>query len=69
MGGWEAQRKCVSCMQGWCCGFVLDDVDSCRDVPQYKVMKYLVFGIISSSLLSELLFRFIRWTVSNSTVY
>jgi len=30
------------------------DVDSCRDVPQYKVMKYLVFGIISSSLLSEL---------------
>ena len=56
MGGWEAQRKCVSCMQGWCCGFVLDDVDSCRDVPQYKVMKYLVFGIISSSLLSELLF-------------
>ena len=41
-------------MQGWCCGFVFDDVDSCRDVPQYKVMKYLVFGIISSSLLSEL---------------
>jgi hypothetical protein len=28
------------------------DMDSCRDVPQYKVMKYLVFGIISSSLLS-----------------
>jgi len=27
---------------------------SCRDVPQYKVMKYLVFGIISNSLLSEL---------------
>ena len=23
----------------------------CRDVPQYKVMKYLVFGVISSSLL------------------
>ena len=41
-------------MQGWCCGFVFDDVDSCRDVPQYKVMKFLVFGIISSSLLSEL---------------
>ena len=29
-------------------------MDSCRDVPQYKVMKYLIFGIISSSLLSEL---------------
>ena len=29
-------------------------MDSCRDVPQYKVMKYLVLGIISSSLLSEL---------------
>ena len=28
--------------------------DSCRDVPQYKVMIYHVFGIISSSLLSEL---------------
>ena len=42
-------------MQGWCCGFVFDDVDSCRDVPQYKVMKYLVFGTILSSLLSELL--------------
>ena len=41
-------------MQGWCCGFVFDDVDSCGDVPQYKVMKYLVFGIILSSLLSEL---------------
>jgi hypothetical protein len=55
-GGVEAQRKCVRCIQGWCCGFVFDGVDSCRDVPQYKVMKYLVFGIISSSLLSELLF-------------
>ena len=29
-------------------------MDGCRDVPQYKLMKYLVFGIISSSLLSEL---------------
>jgi len=29
-------------------------MDSCRDVPQYKVMKYHVFGIISSSLFSEL---------------
>ena len=41
-------------MQGSCCGFVFGDMDSCRDVPQYKVMKFLVFGIISSSLLSEL---------------
>jgi hypothetical protein len=29
-------------------------MDSCQDVPQYKVMKYLVLGIILSSLLSEL---------------
>jgi hypothetical protein len=44
----------VCCVQGLCCGFVFGDMDSCRDVPQYKVMKFLVFGIISSSLLSEL---------------
>ena len=30
------------------------DVDSFQDDPQYKVMKYLVFGTILSSLLSEL---------------
>ena len=36
------------------CGFVFRDMDSCQDVPQYKVMKYLVFRIILSSLLSEL---------------
>ena len=41
---------CSVCVVGLSWG----DVDSCRDVPQYKVMKYLVFGIISSSLLSEL---------------
>jgi len=29
-------------------------MDSCQEVPQYNVMKYLVFGIILSSLLSEL---------------
>jgi len=53
-GGWVSLRECVRCVQGLCCGFVLGDMDSCRDVPQYKVMKFLVFGIISSSLLSEL---------------
>ena len=53
-GGWVAWRERVRCMQWLCCGFVFGDMDSCRDVPQYKVMKYLVFGIISSSLLSEL---------------
>jgi hypothetical protein len=37
------------CIQWWCCGFVFGDMDSCRDVP-YKVMKFLVFRIISSSL-------------------
>ena len=41
---------CSGCVVGLSWG----DMDSCRDVPQYKVMKYLVFGIISSSLLSEL---------------
>ncbi len=35
-------------------GLSYGDVDSCRDDPQYNVMKYLVFGTISSSLLSEL---------------
>ena len=41
---------CSGCVVGLSWG----DMDSCRDVPQYKVMKYLVFGIISVSLLSEL---------------
>ena len=54
MGGGLAANRCVQFMQWWCCGFVFGDMDSCRDVPQYKVMKFLVFGIISSSLLSEL---------------
>ena len=35
-------------------GLSCRDVDSCQDDPQYKVMKYLVFGTILSSLLSEL---------------
>jgi hypothetical protein len=53
------QYLCSVCVVGLSCsvcvvGLSLGDVDSCRDVPQYKVMKYLVFGIISSSLLSEL---------------
>ena len=41
-GGWVALRECVRCMQWLCCGFVFGDMDSCRDVPQYKVMKFLV---------------------------
>jgi hypothetical protein len=51
--GWlraDVYAACSVCVGGLSWG----DVDSCRDVPQYKVMKYLVFGIISSSLLSEL---------------
>jgi hypothetical protein len=28
MGGWEAQRKCVRCMQGVCCGFCTNFNDS-----------------------------------------
>ena len=35
-------------------GLSWGDVDSCRDDPQYNMMKCLVFGTISSSLLSEL---------------
>jgi hypothetical protein len=35
-------------------GVSCGDVDSFQDDPQYKVMKYLVFGTILSSLLSEL---------------
>ena len=53
-GGWMAASRCVRCMQWLCWVFVFGAMDSCQDVPQYKVMKYLVFGIISSSLLSEL---------------
>ena len=49
-----AWRERVLCMQWLCCGFVFGDMDSCQDDPQYKVMKYLVFGTILSSLLSEL---------------
>ena len=41
---------CSVCVVGLSWG----DVDSCRDDPQYNMMKFLVFGTISSSLLSEL---------------
>ena len=41
---------CSVCVVGLSWG----DVDSCRDDPQYNMMKCLVFGTISSSLLSEL---------------
>ena len=52
-GGWirgNVYAACSGCVGDLSWG----DVDSCRDVPQYKVVKYLVFGIISSSLLLEL---------------
>jgi hypothetical protein len=35
-------------------GVSCGDVDSFQDDPQHKVMKYLVFGTILRSLLSEL---------------
>ena len=38
-------------------GLSSGDVDSCGDVPQYKVMKYLVFGTISTSLLRRICTR------------
>jgi hypothetical protein len=53
MDEWVASKKCARCEYD-ASGIVFAGMDSCRDVPQYKVMKYLVFGIISSSLLSEL---------------
>ena len=39
MGGGKAQRKCVHYMQGWCCGFVFDDVDNFNDsAPSTEVL-------------------------------
>ena len=52
-GGWlraDVYAACSVCVGGLSWG----DVDSCRDVPQYKVMKYLVFGIISSIVYYQL---------------
>ena len=52
MDEWVASKKCARCEYD-ASGIVFAGMDSCRDVPQYKVMKYLVFGIISSSLLLD----------------
>jgi hypothetical protein len=52
-GGWLRTNVYAAC-SGGVVGLSWGDVDSFRDDPQYKVMKYLVFGTISSSLLSEL---------------
>ncbi len=38
-------------------GLSWGDVDSCKDIPQYKVMKYLVFWIILTSLLRSICTR------------
>ena len=51
--GWLPTNVYAAC-SGGVVGLSSGDVDSCGDVPQYKVMKYLVFETISSSLLSEL---------------
>jgi hypothetical protein len=51
-GGGHRENVYAAC--SGCVGDLsLGDMDSCRDVPQYKVVKYLVFGIISSSLLLD----------------
>ena len=63
--GGRKHRTCVRCMptnmyaacSGGVVGLSSGDVDSCGDVPQYKVMKYLVFGIISTSLLRRICTR------------
>ena len=50
--GWLPTNVYAAC-SGGVVGLSSGDVDSCGDVPQYKVMKYLVFGIISTSLLFD----------------
>ena len=44
--GWLPTNVYAAC-SGGVVGLSSGDVDSCGDVPQYKVMKYLVFGVIS----------------------
>ena len=39
-------------------GLSSGDVDSCGDDPQYKLMKYLVFETISTSLLRRICTRY-----------
>ena len=55
-GGWLRTNVYAAC-SGGVVGLSWGDVDSCGDVPQYKVMKYLVFGIISTSLLRRICTR------------
>jgi hypothetical protein len=45
---WEGRRVRAVMLHAM---IMLCSMDSCRDVPQYTVMKYHVFGVISSSLL------------------
>jgi len=54
--GWLPTNVYAAC-SGGVVGLSSGDVDSCGDVPQYKVMKYLVFGIISTSLLRRICTR------------
>ncbi len=54
--GWLPTNVYAAC-SGGVVGLSSGDVDSCGDVPQYKVMKYLVFGIISTSLLRSICTR------------
>ena len=43
--GWLLGNVYAAC-SGCVVGLALGDMDSCQDVPQYKVMKYLVFETI-----------------------
>jgi hypothetical protein len=52
-GRWHGKNMYVAC-SGCVVGLSFGDMDDCQDDPQYKVMKYLVFETILSSLLSEL---------------
>ena len=47
-GGWLRADVYAACSV-WVVGLSCGDVDSCQDDPQYKLMKYLVFGTILSS--------------------
>ncbi len=55
-GGWLRTNVYAAC-SGGVVGLSWGDVDSCGDDPQYKVMKYLVFGTISTSLLRRICTR------------
>ena len=51
MEGGKAHRKCVRCMRGLCCGFVIDDVDSLMIQPQVPKCSQTATSEVEASLL------------------